>query len=95
MLALNKKNYTKAGLICIAGFVCLALLSSNAYAADESISIEDIKQGLDTVWVLLGAFLVFFMQAGFGMVEAGFIRAKNTCNKRTFLTFVWPRLVFF
>jgi Amt family ammonium transporter len=97
MLALNKKNYTKAGLICIAGFVCLALLSSNAYAADESISIEDIKQGLDTVWVLLGAFLVFFMQAGFGMVEAGFIRAKNTCNilTKNFLDFCMASLGFF
>ena len=35
---------------------------------------------LDTVWVLLAAFLVFFMQAGFAMVETGFTRAKNSCN---------------
>lgn len=35
---------------------------------------------LDTLWVLLSAFLVFFMQAGFGMVEAGLVRAKNASN---------------
>ncbi|MBQ6595425.1 MAG: ammonium transporter [Clostridia bacterium] len=34
----------------------------------------------NTVWVLLGAALVFFMQAGFAMCEAGFTRAKNTGN---------------
>ena len=34
----------------------------------------------NTLWVLLGAALVFFMQAGFAMCEAGFTRAKNTGN---------------
>lgn len=34
----------------------------------------------DTIWVLLGAVLVFFMQAGFAMVETGFTRAKNAGN---------------
>ena len=32
------------------------------------------------VWFLIGAALVFWMQAGFAMVEAGFTRAKNTGN---------------
>ena len=35
---------------------------------------------INTVWVLIGAALVFFMQAGFAMVEAGFTRAKNSGN---------------
>ena len=34
----------------------------------------------DTAWLLIVAFLVFFMQAGFGLVEAGFVRVKNTSN---------------
>lgn len=34
----------------------------------------------DTIWVLLGAALVFFMQAGFALVESGFTRAKNAGN---------------
>jgi Amt family ammonium transporter len=35
---------------------------------------------MDTIWILLAAALVFFMQAGFAMVEAGLTRAKNTGN---------------
>lgn len=35
---------------------------------------------IDTIWVLIGAILVFFMQAGFAMVETGFTRAKNAGN---------------
>ncbi|PWL41856.1 MAG: adenylate cyclase [Bacillota bacterium] len=35
---------------------------------------------VDTIWVLVGAVLVFFMQAGFAMVETGFTRAKNAGN---------------
>ena len=52
---------------------------------------------LDTLWVLICAFLVFFMQAGFGMVEAGFIRAKNTCNilTKNFLDFCMASLGFY
>ncbi|SHF10002.1 ammonium transporter (TC 1.A.11) [Alkalibacter saccharofermentans DSM 14828] len=40
----------------------------------------EMAVSLDTVWVLLGAVLVFFMQAGFAMVETGFTRAKNAGN---------------
>jgi Amt family ammonium transporter len=36
--------------------------------------------GLDTLWIILCAMLVFFMQAGFGMVEAGLVRTKNAGN---------------
>ena len=35
---------------------------------------------MDTLWTCIAAFLVFFMQAGFAMVECGFTRAKNACN---------------
>ena len=39
-----------------------------------------IYSAVNTIWVLIGAALVFFMQAGFSMCEAGFTRAKNTGN---------------
>ena len=39
-----------------------------------------MKVALDTVWVLVTAFLVFFMNLGFAMVESGLCRAKNTVN---------------
>ena len=35
---------------------------------------------VNTIWVLSGAALVFFMQAGFAMLETGFTRAKNAGN---------------
>ena len=80
--------------------VVLLVLSaggSTVYASEGEIDIASLKQGLDTVWVLIAAFLVFFMQAGFGMVEAGFIRAKNTCNilTKNFLDFCMASLAFF
>jgi ammonium transporter, Amt family len=40
----------------------------------------DLKIALDTLWVALAAFLVFFMNAGFGMLETGFCRQKNAVN---------------
>ncbi|MGN0991782.1 MAG: ammonium transporter, partial [Candidatus Ventricola sp.] len=39
-----------------------------------------LETALNTGWILLGAALVFFMQAGFAMVETGFTRAKNAGN---------------
>ena len=41
---------------------------------------KETVNGLDTLWVLLGAMLVFWMQPGFALVEAGMTRAKNTAN---------------
>jgi len=39
-----------------------------------------LQTNMDIVWTCVAAFLVFFMQAGFAMVEAGFTRAKNAVN---------------
>jgi Amt family ammonium transporter len=74
-----------------------AELAGSEDSSIKAIDIGELKQGLDTVWVLIGAFLVFFMQAGFGMVEAGFIRAKNACNilTKNFLDFCMASLGFF
>lgn len=47
--------------------------------ATLDFSLEAIS-GVDTLWVLLGAMLVFWMQPGFALVEAGLTRAKNTAN---------------
>jgi len=52
---------------------------------------------IDTVWLLITAALVFFMQAGFAMVEAGFTRSKNTVNilMKNLIDFSFGSLVFF
>lgn len=42
--------------------------------------LETINSQIFGVWFLIGAALVFWMQAGFAMVEAGFTRAKNAGN---------------
>jgi len=43
-------------------------------------TLEILRDDSNILWTCLAAFLVFFMQAGFAMVEAGFTRAKNVCN---------------
>lgn len=57
----------------------------------------NITMMINTLWVLLAAFLVFFMQAGFGMLEAGLIRAKNAGNilMKNMLDFCMASLGFF
>ncbi|MCX7843057.1 MAG: ammonium transporter [Clostridia bacterium] len=55
------------------------LIPTLTLAADEEIG-EATKMAINTVWTLLAAFLVFFMQAGFAMVETGLTRAKNAGN---------------
>ena len=72
----------------IAGIILLALINiSLAWAGDEPPTPESNKTAIDLVqthadyvWTLVAAALVFFMQAGFAMVEVGFTRAKNAIN---------------
>jgi ammonium transporter, Amt family len=49
-------------------------------AAEEEDSLATLRGETDLLWMCIAAFLVFFMQAGFTLVEAGFTRAKNTVN---------------
>ncbi len=87
-------------LIVLAGLMLaspgLAFADDGAEATVSETVISKIS-GLDTVWVLFAAFMVFFMQAGFGMVEAGFIRAKNACNilTKNFLDYCIASIMFF
>jgi len=56
----------------------------------------DMKVALDTMWVLITAMLVFFMNLGFAMVEAGFARMKNCVNilSKNFVVFAVSSLGF-
>lgn len=58
--------------------------------------IENLTTGVNTVWMLLAAMLVFFMQPGFALVEAGFTRTKNTANilMKNFVDFMVGSLLF-
>jgi Amt family ammonium transporter len=66
------------------------------FAASEDIS-PATKMAIDTVWTLVSAFLVFFMQAGFAMVETGLTRSKNAGNiiMKNLMDFAIGSLVFF
>jgi len=46
----------------------------------EQFNLLDMAAAIDTVWVLLCAAMVFFMEGGFAFLEAGFISAKNSIN---------------
>lgn len=46
----------------------------------DSINAAELKIAIDTVWVVLSAVLIFVMNAGFGMLESGLCRAKNSVN---------------
>ena len=56
----------------------------------------DITIIVDTIWVLLAAVLVFFMNLGFAAVESGFARSKNTVNilSKNFIVFAVSSLGF-
>src|ERR1041385_3278452 len=67
-------------LLGIGGLICGVLLVPEligwtALAADVELKGNDIVNPLNTLWVLLAAFLVFAMQVGFTMLEAGFCRS--------------------
>ena len=56
------------------------ILLATESVAEVAKSVADLGISLDTVWMLLAAMLVFFMQPGFALCEAGFTRSKNTAN---------------
>lgn len=56
------------------------MASIKSSLAETKLALETTKQEANWVWTCIAAFLVFFMQAGFAYVEAGFTRAKNAVN---------------
>ncbi|MFO0871529.1 MAG: ammonium transporter [Pirellulales bacterium] len=64
--------------------------------APSGPTVGDLKIAADTLWVMLTGFLVFFMNLGFGCVEAGFCRAKNCVNilSKNFIVFAVSTLGF-
>ena len=77
---------TKYTNIAASAFVLLLLLTTIAMAGDPNGSntytddVAGMKLAVNFAWTLIGAFLVFFMQAGFAFLGAGALRVKNTVN---------------
>ncbi|MBN1359513.1 MAG: ammonium transporter [Sedimentisphaerales bacterium] len=69
-------------LLCFAVPATHAAAEGGAGIAPSAIEAakEELQTNINIVWTCIAAFLVFFMQAGFAMVETGFTRAKNAVN---------------
>ena len=63
----------------------------------EEMNITDLVTSIDTMWVLIAAMFVMFMQAGFAFVEIGMTRSKNSINilMKNFVDFSAGSLIFF
>ncbi|MGQ0633677.1 MAG: ammonium transporter [Planctomycetaceae bacterium] len=64
--------------------------------AELSTNYGNLKVAADTIWVLVTAMLVFFMNLGFACVESGFCRAKNCVNilSKNFIVFAVTSIAF-
>ncbi len=72
-----------AGLAILLGavyWVNPGLFGHRVFAAETTVKAADIVNPINTVWTLIAAFLVFGMQVGFTMLEAGFCRSRETVN---------------
>ena len=61
------------------------------------LTLESLEVSINLAWVMLATFLVFFMHAGFTMLEAGFVRSKNTINiiMKNFMTITVGSLIYY
>ena len=64
-------------------FTMFMILGVNGFAAELAEveeTVGNIILAIDTIWIMIAGFMVFFMHAGFSLVEIGFTRSKNTIN---------------
>jgi ammonium transporter, Amt family len=62
------------------GIIFLLAMNGIAFAQDNGPSGKELSDSINIMWMLIAGFLVFFMQAGFALVETGFTRAKNVAH---------------
>ena len=76
----NIKRFLKILWILCSEGACQLNIKHYTLNSKKIMSVQDLGISVDTVWMLLAARLVFFMQPGFALCEAGFTRSKNTAN---------------
>ncbi len=89
-------------LAALTGLVLtIPLLAQDAVAPTtpapiDPAALSDLRVGLDTVWILVTGMLVFWMNAGFALVESGFNQSKNTVNilSKNFIVFAASSISF-
>lgn len=87
-----------AGVLAAAFLLALPAVALAAGDPNGAATLEaDPSQATTFIWMLVAGFLVYFMQAGFAMVESGFCRAKNANNlmMKNLLDFVMGSLAYF
>ena len=74
----------------------LFLAVGSVLAQGQGEAVRGLTVGVDTLWVLVAAALVFFMQAGFALVEAGLQSAKNVVNilMKNYMDFIIASIAF-
>jgi len=82
-VAIKQLNPSRQACIPLAAILLLvwgyAAVAQSAPPTTEE-QLANLKVGLDTMWVMVAGMLVFFMNAGFCMLETGFCRQKNAVN---------------
>ena len=98
---MDKYKVCSHARLCIATAISMAFcFTTDTFAQDTAVAdstiTEELANGLNTVWMLLAAMLVFFMQPGFALVEAGFTRVKNTAIilMKNFVDFMFGSLLY-
>jgi ammonium transporter, Amt family len=69
-----------ASVLLVIGILSAAIFGKAFAAEDVVVKAADIVNPVNTMWTLVAAFLVFGMQVGFTMLEAGFCRSRETVN---------------
>ena len=102
----KRKKYINGILLLI----ILGLITGSLFAQDPTATAskpvnekaliainQSLQNNINIVWTCVAAFLVFFMQAGFALVESGFTRAKNTVNimMKNLMDFAFASVAFF
>ena len=76
----RQQSLIRGSVVVVGMLLVPRLLAAAQPPAAAAPAIDATKVALDTVWTLLTAFLVFFMNLGFALVESGLCRAKNAVN---------------
>ena len=86
-----------AAVTPVFGQAAAAAVPAAAAPAIDPAAFSGLRTGLDTVWVLVAGMLVFWMNAGFALVESGLARAKNCVNilAKNFVVFALSTLSFY
>src|SRR4029453_931828 len=91
LMRVTKRRGVAAGVVMLLAILMLVLMAGTAFAGvDPSTTLDpkspsakgigEVATSLNLLWVVLGAVLVIFMQAGFALVETGFCRAKHAAH---------------